>query len=255
MLDILVRLHEQFGCVGVKAEFEAEGTRLEELLRLVDISRQAGVKIGIKIGGCEAIKDILDAKQIGVDYLIAPMIESEYALSKYDASLKRVYSMSDIAPAALFNVETISGFDCVDELVSYAANSEKLNGIVFGRVDYTLSRGLDRDQIDSDNILRDCSSVAALSAQHDLEFVVGGGVSCNAIEFLKEIRSIRLDRFETRKIIFRGESLEIDSLKNGLLLAVKFELLWLINKKDYYKTIGAEDDVRIDMLETRWNVL
>ena len=35
MLTVLKSLRDDFGVIGIKAEFEAEGTRLDELLRLV----------------------------------------------------------------------------------------------------------------------------------------------------------------------------------------------------------------------------
>jgi hypothetical protein len=253
MVEILKLGKEQFGYLGVKAEFEAEGTRTDELLRLIEVARVAGVKIGLKVGGCEAVRDLLTCRQIGVDYIIAPMIETAYALSKYIAAKNMVYSEYEQTQTRfLFNLETITGFQNLNSLIECATSNNGVDGIVFGRVDFVGSKQLSRNKIASEEIINYCVDVAKQCKKHKLDFVVGGGVSKETLHSITAISSTYLNRFETRKIIFDANN---DAFaKNADLAlnkAVEFELLWLQNKRNYYYSASQEDESRIKMLEDR----
>ena len=255
MLDILLSLKDS-GAVSVKAEFEAEGTRTEELLRLLEIARKADMKIGLKVGGCEAVRDLIEAKQFGVDYVIAPMVETEYALSKYALAINRVFSPLEQKDVLfLANVETLTTYNNLKSMMRVVNESKNIDGFVLGRVDFVGSLGKPLDTVDEDYVLTHALEVSNSTKANNLDFVVGGGVSKQSIPFLKSLNQVHLSRFETRKIIFQNQALDSISIEKALLDAVHFELLWLLNKRDFYSLITNEDDKRIKMLNDRWKIL
>lgn len=256
MVETLTDLRLNHNVIGVKCEFEAEGTRLEEALRLKEVITRAGLDLTIKIGGCEALKDMYDARTIGVNAIVAPMIESSYALKKYIQSTKLAFPEDEREDIAfLINVETITGFNNFDAMMEIP-EAAHLTGIVLGRVDMTGSMGLTREDINSDEILNIANVLAVKAAKHGKKLVIGGGVSAHSLPFFAKLPQGSLYKFETRKIIFDAQKAMADkNVDKGILKAVGFELMWLKNKRDFYGMIHNEDNQRLVMLEARYKKL
>lgn len=254
MVDVLKDLKENHHVTGIKAEFEAEGTRLEEALRLKEVVMRAGLGLTIKVGGCEALRDMYECREIGVERLVAPMVESAYALKKFLAAVKSVFppeERGDIDFAA--NIETAVACSAFDDMMRLP-EVNLLGGIVMGRVDLTGSLGMTREDINSEEVFAVTRDLLGKAKTESLDTAIGGGVSVHSLPFFRRLPAGTLDRYETRKVIFGcPEALE-DNAPAGILKAVGFELLWLKNKRDYYRIIAAEDDQRIALLESRYKL-
>ena len=120
MLDLLKRGRDDHGVVAVKAEFEAEGTRPDEFLRLIEIAARADLKVALKIGGCEAISDLLASHNYGIDYVIAPMVETPYALSKFIDAKNKTHPGGNGRTSFLFNLETQTTLEHLDQMGTLA---------------------------------------------------------------------------------------------------------------------------------------
>jgi hypothetical protein len=249
MLDMLRKGRDHFGVVAIKAEFEAEGTRPDELLRLLELTCRADLKLALKIGGCEAVSDLHASKLYGASYIIAPMVETPYALGKFVDAKNKVYGADRDDTEFLVNLETDATLGNLEAMLPLA--EAELDGLVFGRVDFTQSCGLTRAEINSRRITDSVLIAAQACANYDLTLVVGGSVAVEAGPALREIRAVRLDRFETRKVIFDGAIVETSAFEAGIANAVAFELAWLQNKREYYQTSADEDLPRIRMIEER----
>lgn len=253
MTDILKDLAQNYNASGVKAEFEDEGTGFEEALRLKELALCAGLDLTLKIGGCSAIKDIQDAKIIGAGTLVAPMIESAYAVKKYIEAYRSVLKQVDINEMSFYiNIETHHGCMYLDEILDACSKTE-INGIVIGRTDLTGSLGMNKDDVNHDIIYDYAKSIAQKSKQFGKEVIIGGGVTPKSIPFFKKIGSDIMDKYETRKVVFDyNEDITHENMVQGILKAIEFEILWLKNKSKYYNDTHHIDVKRINSLEKKY---
>lgn len=247
--EVLFR-HSKSGLIGLKSEYESEGIRPSELIKLTHLAKINGLKTALKIGGAEARTDLISAFDQLTDYVIAPMVETAYAASKCVSMFSQLKTSAQyFPPSLLVNIETVTALENINSIIS--AFNGHVDGIVFGRVDFTLSANLPRSDIQSSYVCDSALQVSSICKENDLEFVLGGGVSVDSIDFLKQVSNIRLDRFETRKCILDSSVLFSDNIENLLQDCVLAELLWLKSKSCTYSSNSLEDRLRVEMLEKR----
>lgn len=252
MLDLLKQLKQEHNILAVKAEFEAEGTRKDELVNLANIVARADLQLHVKIGGCEAVRDMHECRTFGAGAIIAPMIESPFAMTKYIQAIDSVYTPEEQENMLyVFNAETITGYNNLDEILKVPGFKEHIDSVSVGRVDFSASLGLCRDDINTDKVTPYLDTMLRKCNAAGIKCGFGGGVSPETIPVFEKVKDI-LYKFETRKVVFRY----FDELNviDGLLLAMEFELLYLKNKNNLYTYLRNEDLKRIEMLEKRFNM-
>jgi 4-hydroxy-2-oxoheptanedioate aldolase len=250
MVDLLRDLRETHGAIGVKAEFEVEGTRVEEAMRLKDVVATAGLGLTMKVGGPEAIIDLQLARLLGVREVVAPMVETAFGLTKALGAMALVFAADEREDTRfVVNVETISACRELDAMLALP-EAAMLGGVVVGRVDLAASMGLSREHIQGERVRELTIDVFEKARAKGLRRGIGGGVDAGNVAFYRALPTGLLDYFETRKVVFRAETLTGDA-DSAMAGAAHFELGWLERKIDYYAAISHEDDARLQMLRAR----
>ncbi len=242
LTNLLNELKQYHNIYGVKAEFETEENSFEELLYLREVTSKINLNFTIKIGGSGSLKDICEVKKLNADTILAPMIESKYALKKYVDTVKLVYSEDELKNIQLLiNIETIDGFNNLNKIVK-DENFKYIAGIVLGRNDLVSSMGLRKECVNSNEILNIANTIAKEMEEQNKILIIGGCIDTNSIDFFDKISSKSFKKFETRKIIFNlSDSLD----KKSIYKAIEFEKLWLENKNE----VSIVDKKRIEHLE------
>jgi hypothetical protein len=242
--SILSKLSE-LGCSGIKVSFEDEGALYNEIITMRNLTTSVGVELSVKIGGCEAKRDIIDCIDLNCDTIVAPMVETEFSLKKFLKSLD-IYHYDKKKG---FNLETIQSFENLDKL---SKHFDKLDFVTVGRVDFVGSLEKDRNYVDTDDMFEKVKKVFHVAREKGTMCYLGGAVTINSKKFLEDlIKDNLLDKFETRYIIYDAHKINIEELDKLLYWGNVFEVEWLKFIHNRYSGHANKDVERIKMIEER----
>lgn len=245
LIEKLVMLKKQ-GCVAVKVSFEDEGALLNEIMSMRYLTAKTGLKISIKIGGCEAKRDIMDCIDLCADTIVSPMIESGFALTKFIKSAE----ICKYTGSKGVNVETIQGYENRKAILEAGG----LNFVTFGRVDFVSSIGKNRDFVEDEQVCNMVRTVFQEARQNNLKCYLGGAIGVNTKKIISELKEEKMiDCFETRYIIFDASIVDMNNYEQIIYKANEFELDWMKYIKARYETHANKDSARINMIQSRLN--
>lgn len=243
----IVLLKQDYKLEGIKAEFEAEGSHFNDIVRLRRLTSQAGVKLFLKIGGVEAVRDIKDSMELGVDGIISPMVESAFGLKKFLDAYRSIYRNHKMKLS--INIETKNAIDQLDEILTMAKG--EIDNITLGRTDLSASYMHPDIVPDCDFIFALVGLVGKKSRHNRMSFTVGGSISANTIHKFRENRSMLqpIECLETRKVVLPAEVMVFEN--NALNEALKFEELYILSKKQMSDIMIEAELERITKLNER----
>lgn len=252
MFDSLVQLKDH-NIAGIKISFEDEGLTGELAQIISSVSMRAGVPVAIKIGGCEARRDLHDAKVLGADKVVAPMIETPYSLKKFVEAKNVVYPADEGHDTRfIINIETITGYKNLFEMMRQE-EAKQIDGITLGRVDFSGSLGKDRKYCNSPEMLTIAQQIAEIARMYNKKFCLGGAISGDALDFMRALPQDVFHSFETRNVIFNAQpALQDKNLNVALTTAMGFELAWMQRKREFYGKISNSEMARIEMISKRY---
>ncbi len=246
IVKLLDELKDQ-GVVGIKQSFEDEGVLDSDLWKISKVCRDLNLKLSVKIGGCEAISDINRCIDLEVDGIVAPMIESRFALQKFSESITKLPYDGN----KFINIESVQAYKNLDDILD-SPTSKMLSGIVVGRSDLTKSFGYGKQDVMSDEICRVVTYILQESKKLGMKTYMGGNIGTQSIEFIQELFNKGfLDCIETRNVILGLDESNINDLSKIISHMLEWESLWLDTKSSHYKRFSKEYNTRAKEIKDR----
>ncbi|MCK9429853.1 MAG: HpcH/HpaI aldolase/citrate lyase family protein [Candidatus Omnitrophica bacterium] len=246
LIKQLEQLSNRYNIIGIKQSFEDEGVLLNDVITMRRITELCGLELFVKIGGCEAKSDINNCVQLGVDNIIAPMVETPFALKKFIDYAKqfnttKLYFVCE-SKTTVLNLSNIIDSESVDYLT----------GIIIGRSDLTKSLGLSKSTVDGNIINAIVTSTLLKLKNTNLQVTLGGNISSKSIDFIKELYNLNyLHNIETRNVVIKLNKHNVECLDEVLQQVLNFEIDWLKYKSQVGERNQKELSERIELLKQR----
>lgn len=238
-------LKQNYRLAGIKAEFEAEGSSVNDIARLKILTNKIGTKLKVKIGGVEAVNDIYNCISLNVDGIIAPMVETEFGLQKF---IETIYSLKlKNNPELSINIETLAGYRNLDKILK--RSHKKISNITIGRTDFSKSYFDENVTQNSEVITEAICDISKKIKKTNIKLTVGGGIDKQTILKFKKIKIWKyVDKLETRKVILPVKyMLKINAIEK----CIDFERNYILNKKEISDLHIKSEINRLTNLNTR----
>jgi len=205
----------------------------------IDFLYSLGLKklpIFVKIAGSEARTDLRHLQAIGVNGILGPMIESEYALEKFVLTTKQCYENSGIDPQLAINIETIQGYQKLDDILE-SPYFQEIDIVVIGRLDLSLSMQI--DSVDHPEVVEVTKDLASRVRHAGKHVSVGGFVNPSSANSLK---TIDIDRLSTVHAMF--DLNKVKDVTTSIGKGLEFEIA-------YYQALSQINPARQKFYQSR----
>lgn len=210
LLDVLDQVAEGV-IVGIKVETEGEGAPWSRVHALVGFARQHGLAMTLKIGGPDARTDLIQAAELGLDGVTAPLVESAFAVEKFRSAVSACFGHPMPLERNVL-IESAQGLQNYKAIYSTAL--EFATGINFGRSDLRMSLAMvnpNLPSVDDSGFLDFLTTPAKEARARGFTVTLGGNVQPRTVSELKshELGAI-LHRIETRRFVLAWDEVKRD---------------------------------------------
>jgi len=224
-ISTILKNLKNLGVSSVKQSLEDEGASFDDIRIMRKITKKFKLKLNVKIGGCEAKNDIFFCRNIQTDSIVAPMIESEYAVKKFvQCAAQKKNNL------LLINLETFQSIKNLKHIIK-SKYFKSIDGVVIGRSDLAGSMGYSKSFVDSKriyNITRKTFSYIKKLKKNKKVLKMGGSITQNSKEFIQSLFEKKiLDYVETRNIEIKLSKKSINNFEKIIIGSFQFEIEWL----------------------------